>query len=73
MRRGIHLRQLRNRDLTVLGVAAGRVPEPESLAGHPSLLEVDPTLGRRVEALRTELEEVLAILADALAAMGKES
>lgn len=51
MRRGIHLRQLRNRDLTVLGVAAGRVPEPEALAGHPSLLEVDPALGRRVEAL----------------------
>ncbi|NCA88103.1 MAG: hypothetical protein EOM92_04065 [Gammaproteobacteria bacterium] len=72
MRRGIHLRKLRNRDLTVLGVAAGRVPEPESPAGHLSLLEVDPALGRRVEELRNELEEVLVILADALAAVGKE-
>jgi len=67
MRRGIHLRQLRNRDLTVLGLAAGRVPEPDSPTGHLRLQEVDPALERRVAALRAELEEGLAILVDALA------
>ena len=72
MRRGILLRQLRNRDLTVLGLSAGRVPEPESPTGHLRLQEVDPAMGERVAALRAELEEVLAILATALANLDQD-
>ena len=72
MRRGIHLRQLRNRDLTILGVAAGRVPEPEPQAGRVRLQEADPVMGGLVGEMRAELEEVLAILSAALAAVDKD-
>lgn len=68
MRRGIHLRQLRNRDLTVLGVEEGRVSEPESQPGRICLREADPALGRLVGEARKELEGLLAILDAALAA-----
>lgn len=70
MTRGIHLKQLRNADLTVLGVSEGRVPEEGEAPGQVSLAEADPVMARLIGEARAGLEEVLALLNAALARGG---
>jgi len=66
MARGIHLRQLRNTDLTSLGLEEGRVREPEQRPGQVRLMDVDPVMGRLILEARSELEEILDLLRSAL-------
>ena len=67
MTRGIHLRQLRNLDLTVLGVEDGRVADPEVFPGQVMLREADPVLAQAIGEAKVELLEILALLNTALA------
>ena len=67
MTRGIHLRQLRNADLTALGVEPGRLADPEVTPGQVTLSEADPVLAQAIGEAKTQLIEILALLNAALA------
>lgn len=70
MTRGIHLKQLRNADLIVLGVTEGRVPEEGETPGQVRLSEADPVMAQLIREARAGLEEVLALLNAALGGGG---
>lgn len=72
MTRGIHLRQLRNADLTVLGVEDGRVADPEAIPGQLNLSEADPVLAQVIGEAQAELIEILGLLNAAPARPGLE-
>jgi hypothetical protein len=65
MTRGIHLKQLKNADLTALGLEEGRLP-PETEARGGGLAETDPALSQLVCDVREGLERTLELLKCAL-------
>ena len=70
MTRGIHLKRLKNADLTALGVEQDG---PERESSRPSagiLAETDPVLSRLVNEVREGLEVTLALLDEALTQEG---
>jgi hypothetical protein len=75
MSRGIHLKQLTNTDLDILGLPnEARSHGAQSLPGRPSLLaEADPALLRLVGEVRAELESTLQLLEEALGARDAEA
>jgi len=77
MTRGIHLKQLKNADLTALGLEEGRLPGQASGAQTTNsrtglLSETDPVLSQLVGEVREGLESTLDLLTQALGATGDE-
>ena len=66
MTRGIHLKRLKNADLTALGVEQDRLEREPSRPCTGVLAEKDPVLSRLVNEVREGLEATLTLLDEAL-------
>jgi hypothetical protein len=72
MTRGIHLKQITNTDLGLLGLPEALLPTEVASAGsRPLAGEMDPALARIIQEVLATLEEAQALLDQALA-LGQE-
>ena len=71
MTRGIHLKRLKNTDLTLLGLSDASVTEegPEPHGQPPMLAEADPVLSEIIGGVVAGLVGTLDLLDEALAAV----